>query len=359
MKPARGLSRTPQPPTPGVPPKPGVPRPENEAAGRPAGADSRSGLPGPCIAVVGPTGSGKSELAIRLAERLGGEILNTDSLQVYRYLDIGTAKPEPAERARVPHHLLDLTDPDHPFSAGDYVRAARSVLAELAVRRRVPVLCGGTGLYFRALVQGISDIPAVPAAVRRRVAEQLEAEGAPALHARLAQVDPATARRIHPRDRQRVARALEVFAASGRPLSAYQAAQPFAATAPAVLSVGFGWERSELYRRLDRRVESMMERGLIDEVRSVLARGFKPEVKPLRSIGYLEAVEYVLGRRSLADVVPAVQLRTRHYAKRQITWFKRHPDVRWAAPGDFAAVERWAEKWLLEVPPLPGPDGDG
>ncbi len=298
------------------------------------------------MAVVGPTGSGKSELALRLAEACGGEIVNTDSLQVYRGLDIGTAKPDAAERARVPHHLLDVADPDQPFSAGDFVREARRVLADLAARGRAAILCGGTGLYFRALLQGISDIPAVPPAVRAEVAARLKRLGAPALHAELGRADPDAAARIHPHDAQRIARALEVHAATGRPLSAFQAAQPFGRPVPQVLSVGCFWERAELYRRLDARVERMLERGLIAEVQGLLARGYAAELKPLRSIGYLEVVAHVQGRLPLAAVAPAIQLRTRHYAKRQVTWFKRHPDIFWAAPGDFDAVERRVKEWL-------------
>ena len=179
--------------------------------GRPAGRDAEPEAPaGPWIAVVGPTGSGKSELALRLAEAFGGEIVNTDSLQVYRFLDIGTAKPDAAERARVPHHLLDIVNPDEPFSAGEYVRAAQAVLADLERRGRLAILCGGTGLYFRALMQGIADIPPVSPAVRDAVAARLAERGPEALHADLERVDPAGAARIHPRDAQRIARALEV-----------------------------------------------------------------------------------------------------------------------------------------------------
>ena len=300
----------------------------------------------PMIAVVGPTGSGKSELALRLAERFGGEIVNTDSLQVYRTLDIGTAKPEAAERARVPHHLLDVVNPDEPFSAGEYVRAARRVLADLARRRRVPVLCGGTGLYFRALVQGIADIPDVSAAVRDAVAARLAKLGPEALHAELGRVDPASAARIHPRDAQRIARALEVAEATGRPLSAYQAQQPFRPAAGGVLSVGFAWERAALYRRLDARVEAMLRRGLVAEVEGILARGFAPDVKPLKSIGYLEAVACLQGRLPREALAAAIQVRTRHYAKRQVTWFKRHPEVYWAAPGDWEGVARRVGEFL-------------
>jgi tRNA dimethylallyltransferase len=312
-------------------------------------AEDAAGPEAPCaplIAVVGPTGSGKTELALRLAERFGGEIVNTDSLQVYRYLDIGTAKPDAAERARVPHHLLDVVDPDEPFSAGEYVRAARRALADLARRGRVAILCGGTGLYFRALMQGIAEIPPVPPAVRDAVAARLATLGPETLHAELARVDPASAARIHPRDAQRIARALEVAQATGRPLSAYQAQQPFRSAARGVLSVGTAWERAALYRRLDARVDEMLRRGLVAEVEGILARGFSPEAKPLKAIGYLEAVAWLQGRLPREELAAAIQLRTRHYAKRQVTWFKRHPEVQWAVPGEQDRVLREVEVFL-------------
>ena len=303
-------------------------------------------VPNPLIAVVGPTGSGKTELALRLAERFGGEIVNTDSLQVYRHLDIGTAKPEPAERARAPHHLLDVADPDEPFSAGAYVRAARRVLAELEDRGRLAILCGGTGLYFRALTQGLADIPEVPAAVRDALSARLARQGPEALHAELGRADGPSAARIHPRDGQRIVRALAVVEATGRSLSAYQAARPFRCATRGVLSVGFAWERGELYRRVERRVERMLERGLVAEVEGILARGYSPQLKPLNAIGYLEAVAYLQGRLAREALAPAIQLRTRHYAKRQITWFRRHPGVDWAAPEDYAAVAARVSEFL-------------
>lgn len=303
-------------------------------------------LHAPLIAVVGPTGSGKTELALRLAERFGGEIVNTDSLQVYRYLDIGTAKPDPAERSRAPHHLLDVADPDEPFSAGEYVRAARRVLADLERRRLLPILCGGTGLYFRALMQGLADIPEVPAAVRDALAARLARQGPEALHAELGRADRPSAARIHPRDGQRIVRALAVVEATGRSLSDYQAARPFRSAAQGVLSVGFAWERKELYRRVDRRVERMLERGLVAEVEGILARGYSPRLKPLNAIGYLEAVAFLQGRLAREALAPAIQLRTRHYAKRQVTWFRRHPEVDWAAPEDYGAVAARVSEFL-------------
>jgi tRNA dimethylallyltransferase len=321
----------------------------NPSAESPAVPRTEPVLDMPCIAVVGPTGSGKSDLAIRLAQRFEGEILNTDSLQVYRYLDIGTAKPEAAEVALVPHHLLNLADPDQPFSAGDFVRAAQEVLHGLAQRGRLPILCGGTGLYFRALLQGISDIPEVPEKARNVVAERLSRVSPQQAHAALQAVDPDAAKRIHPQDRQRIARALEVFEATGKPLSAYQHAKPFRSDTPQVLSVGVAWDRAELYRRLNARVERMLARGLIGEVCGLLKRGYSPLLKPLRSIGYLEAVQHLQGVLPLEQVASAIQLRTRHYAKRQITWFKRHPDIAWFAPGDWVGVERAVERFIKSV----------
>ncbi len=297
------------------------------------------------LAVVGPTGSGKSELAIALAERFGGEIVNTDSLQVYRRLDIGTAKPTPEQRARVPHHLLDVVEPDQPFSAGAYVAQARAVIARLEGAGKLPVLCGGTGLYFRALLQGMANIPPVPAAIRDAVLERLERDGLAAAHAELARVDPAAARRIHPNDPARIARGLEVFEATGTPLSAYQR-RGWLEGGSRCLSVGFRWERAELYARINARVAAMLAGGLVEEVRRVLALGFAPTLKPLQSIGYREVVEYLAGGRPESSLLPAIAQRTRHYAKRQLTWFRQHPGIHWAAPGDLDGVAAQVRRFL-------------
>ncbi|MBI3992202.1 MAG: tRNA (adenosine(37)-N6)-dimethylallyltransferase MiaA [Candidatus Lambdaproteobacteria bacterium] len=286
------------------------------------------------IAVVGPTASGKSELALMLAEALGGEIVNTDAMQVYRGLDIGTAKPDAALRARVRHHLLDVVAPDEEYSAGHYLADARRIIADLRARGRVPILCGGTGLYFRALLFGMADIPPVPPAVRDRVAALLAEQGLAAAHAHLAQVDPQAAARIHPNDPSRIARALEVFQATGRPLSDFHAAQPFHEAAPGVLSVACRWERATLYARIDARVKRMLAGGWVDEVRRLLSAGYGPQLKPLRSIGYREIAALLLGQRDEARLAEDIARRTRHYAKRQLTWFNKHPDIQWAPPGD-------------------------
>ena len=286
------------------------------------------------IAVVGPTASGKSELALALAEALGGEIINTDAMQVYRGLDIGTAKPDAAARARVAHHLLDVVAPDEAYSAGRYLADARRIIADLRTRGRAPILCGGTGLYFRALLFGLAEIPPIPPEVQARVAAQLAAEGLAAAHARLTQVDPRAAQRIHPNDPSRIARALEVFGATGRPLSDFQAEQPFREVAPHVLSVGCRWERAALYARINARVERMLAAGWVDEVRGLLAAGYDPQLKPLRSSGYREIAALLQGGRGPQRLAEDIATRTRHYAKRQLTWFNKHPNVHWAPLGE-------------------------
>jgi tRNA dimethylallyltransferase len=317
----------------------------------------------PLVAVLGPTASGKSALALALAEALDGEIISADSLQVYRGLDIGTAKPSLAERARVPHHLLDVAEPDEPYSVGRYVDDARAALANIAARGRAPILCGGTGLYYRALLFGLAHVPAVPhavqAAVDARVAGLVATEGAPAAHAALARVDPEAAARVHPHDAGRIARALGVYEATGQPLSAWRRAQPFGAgfgTAPAsgsaaVLAVGLAWERAALYARVNDRVREMLARGWIEEVAGLLARGYDPRLKPLRAIGYAEIVQHLRpdeGERLPAETLAErIAQRTRHYAKRQLTWFRRHPELRWAAPEDAGRLQDEARKFLL------------
>jgi tRNA dimethylallyltransferase len=288
--------------------------------------------------VVGPTASGKSALALAIAERVGGEILCTDSMQVYRHLDIGTGKPGPAERARIPHHLIDVADPDEAFSAGRYVEQAQAVLAELARRGRVPILCGGTGLYFKALLRGLAPVPPVPAAVRREVGARAAREGLAASHAELRRVDPESAARIHAHDLVRILRALEVYHATGRPLSRFQRDAPFRPSPEYVLSLGIAWERRALRARIAERVRAMLAAGWVEEVRRVLEMGYSPRSKPLQAIGYREIREYLDGEREAASLAPAITLRTQQYAKRQVTWFRRHPGIVWAAPGDEGAL---------------------
>ena len=304
----------------------------------------------PLVAVVGPTASGKSALAMALAERLGGEVINTDSMQVYRGFDIGTGKLSQAERRRVTHHLIDVANPAEQYSAGRYIADARAAIAGMVERGRVPILCGGTGLYFRALLFGMAEIPQVSARVRDAVEAWLKQKGLAAGHAELTRVDPVTAAKVHPNDPARIARALEVYRMAGVPLSTYRRAQPFAESAPGALSVGTSFERPELYRRIGQRVRAMIARGWIEEVEGLLGQGYGPGLKPMRAIGYRQIAAWLGGGRlpeaggeALAE---AIATHTRRYAKRQMTWFRKHPGIFWSAPGGFDVIMKRVRRFL-------------
>jgi len=284
------------------------------------------------IAVVGPTGSGKSALALALAQRLGGEILNTDSLQVYRGLDIGTAKPTAQERALVPHHLLNRVTPDEIYSAGTYAREAGVVLDRLAAQGRPAILCGGTGLYFRALLEGLAHIPPVSDQAKAQAQALLQAEGAPGLHRQLAQMDPPGAARLHPHDTARLLRALEVLYTTGKPLWTFYVEAATPGRPEPVLQLGLDWERAVLYQRINQRVEAMLAAGWVEEVQGLLAQGYSPNLKPLQAIGYREICQMLAGQMAPQALAPAIMQRTRHYAKRQLTWFRANPAIVWAPP---------------------------
>jgi tRNA dimethylallyltransferase len=280
------------------------------------------------LALVGPTGTGKTELALQLVRRLDAEIVNCDSRQVYRYLDIGTAKPTAAERAAVPHHLFDIVDPDQPFDCARYRELARAAIDDIRRRGKCVVLVGGTGLYLKVLRYGLVPAPPRDAALRARLAALEDAEPG-TLHARLRARDPAAAERLHPRDRPRLIRALEVCELTGIPFSAAQAGHGFRAAELDCRVVGLGTDRPALYARLDARCRRMVEEGLLDEVRALRQRGYGPELAPLRSIGYREIGEHLDGRCDLETAVLAMQRATRQFAKRQLTWFRADPSVEW------------------------------
>ena len=282
----------------------------------------------PLVVVAGPTGSGKSELALRVAEEFGGEVVNCDSLQIYRYFDIGTAKLPESERRGIPHHLIDIVDPGEHFSAGEYVRRARRVISEIAVRKRLPVVAGGTGFYVRALLDGLFPGPARDDAVRARL-EAREARRPGGLHRLLRRFDPEAARRIHARDTHKLVRAIEVCLLLRRPLTDAFAAGREPLTGFRVLKIALDPPRQALYERLDRRCARMFETGLVNEVRCILDLGFSPEVKPLESHGYKQALQHICGELNLPEAVVQAQRNTRRYAKRQWTWFRREPGIQW------------------------------
>jgi tRNA dimethylallyltransferase len=286
-------------------------------------------------ALVGATAVGKTAVALALAAGLGAEIVNADSLQVYRELDIGTAKPTIAERALVPHHLIDVADPPEPYDAARFCREGRAVLGDLARRGVPPLVVGGTGLYLRALLGGLFPQGEPPPGVRDRVRQELASLGLPVLYARLIHLDPATASRLHPHDTYRIVRALEVMAATGKPLSEFIQAHRFQDAPYEVLTLGLRLDREELYRRIDLRVELMLEAGWLDEIEGLLER-YPPTLKPLQALGYRHLINYLTGVWSWDEALTLLSRDTRRYAKRQHTWFGSDPSIRWFHPDQVA-----------------------
>jgi tRNA dimethylallyltransferase len=280
------------------------------------------------IAILGPTGSGKSELALSVAARFAGEVVNCDSLQVYRYFDMGTAKLPPEARQGIAHHLIDILDPDQVFTAGDYARLGRIVLDEISTRGHLPLVAGGTGLYLRALIDGLAPGPQRDQALRDRLAAR-ERRKSGSLHRLLRRFDPAVAGRIHPRDLPKITRALEVCLVTRRTVTELFEHGRDALAGYRILKIGLSPPREQLYEKLDRRTRQMFETGLIDEVRAILSRGFAAAVKPFESHGYRQVMQFLNGELKLDEAVFYAQRNTRQYAKRQMTWFRQEPGMEW------------------------------
>ncbi|HEX6183071.1 MAG TPA: tRNA (adenosine(37)-N6)-dimethylallyltransferase MiaA [Pyrinomonadaceae bacterium] len=284
----------------------------------------------PIIAVVGPTASGKSELGIALALRLGGEVVNCDSVQVYREIELATAKVPPAERRGVPHHLIDFVPPERSYTAADWARDALACIEEIEARGRTALLVGGSGLYLRALREPFFEAPPTDPALRRRLLQLRARRGPEHLHALLRRLDPERAASLKPRDWSRVQRALELRLQTGEKLSARLAQRPAPPEPAARLRVfALNPPREQLYRRIDLRAEAHFRAGLVEEVRDLLARGVPAEGSALGAHGYRRVVEYLRGQRTLESAVEQTKLDVRHYAKRQMTWFRREPGVEW------------------------------
>ena len=277
------------------------------------------------VLLLGPTGSGKTALSLRLAEFFNGEIVSCDSVAVYHGMDLGSAKPTPAERARVPHHLIDVANPDEPYTAGAYSRAARAALRETAARSRLPIVTGGTGLYLRALTEGLFAGPARHEDLRDRLRASAKKHGSAWLHRILNRVDPPSAARIHSNDAPKLIRAIEVSLAGRRPMSEQLARDPL--TGFRLLRIGLNPPRAALYDRLNRRCVEIFAAGLIEETRTLLARYGR--VKALDSLGYKQALAVLDGSLTATEALAAAQQGHRNYAKRQLTWFRREPEVHW------------------------------
>jgi tRNA dimethylallyltransferase len=284
--------------------------------------------PSRSIFIAGPTAAGKSEIALALAEKIGGEIISVDSMQVYRGLDIGTAKPDAAARKRIPHHLIDVCDLAGPFDAAKFVQLANKAVAEIESRKRIPraraIFCGGTGLYFKAFLEGIGEAPPADATLRA----ELEAAPLAQLLAELRERDPAAHDAIDQQNPRRVVRALEVIRLTGKPFSVQRAAWNLQPATCNMLTL-FTRSAADLRRRIDARVDEMFRRGLVEETRELLKHGLAENKTAMQAIGYRQVVEHLRGERTLAQTIELVKIRTRQFAKRQLTWYRRHGNCQW------------------------------
>ena len=311
----------------------------------------------PLLAIVGPTAAGKSALGLAMAEATGGEIVNYDSVQVYRGFDVGSGKVPIEERRGIPHHLLDLVDPDRAFTAGDYRREAQQVLNGVRERGRLPILVGGTGLYLRSLLQGLFDGPARSEALRARLRKMAIRHEPCFLHRLLSRLDAASTLRIHPHDEQKLIRAIEVCLLARQPMSVMFNQSRVGLEGFRVFKLGLNPPRPELHERINRRVEEMYGRGLLDEVRVALSQPDGARLKPLEALGYAQACGAVRGYVSVEEAIRQTQTATRQYAKRQMTWFRREQDVSWFRGfGDDPEVQGRAVDWFRRksVPTYPG-----
>lgn len=286
----------------------------------------------PLLVIAGPTATGKTAAAVELAGHFGGELIGADSIQVYRGFDIGSAKPREAELGGIRHHLIDVIDPNQEIDAVGYARMAEEAIRDVRARGRLPIVVGGTGLWIRALVRGLVDVPPADAEIRRRLETILASEGPGLLHARLAEVDPLTARAVHPNDSVRIIRALEVYEQTGNPLGALRAKHALGRSRYRAVFVVLDMERRAHCRIIERRVAQMLEAGWVDEVRALLAR-WGDRVRPFGSVGYREILGHVRDAVPLTETIQRIRKSTRTYARRQRTWFRGEPGVSWWSHG--------------------------
>ncbi len=297
------------------------------------------------LAIVGPTGVGKSELAIYLAENLKGEIINFDSIQFYKELNIGTAKPSKEDMEKVPHHLYDFLDLEEEFNAAKFIELADKTIDEILEKEHLPILVGGTGLYLRALEYGLFPVE-IPENIREKVRKEAEKD-LNKLYEELKNLDPEYAAKISPKDKVRITRALEVIYTTSKPFSQFHKEHPFFGEKRYnILKIGLNVSRKKLYERINQRVLRMIEAGWIEEVKRLLEKGYNPELKPFKAIGYKYIVQHLKGELSVEKTIELIQRDTRRYAKRQLTWFKREPDIYWFRPEEQEKVLEFVKSYL-------------
>lgn len=287
----------------------------------------------PLLAVVGPTATGKTELSVRAAQKLGSEIVSADSMLIYRHMDIGTAKPAMAERKGIPHHMIDVADPDEMYNVSIYSREAKKTINDIHERNIIPMLVGGTGLYIKAVIEGYNfSVAGSDRELRDKLKKECELLGREALHERLKSIDPETASRLHTNDVKRVIRALEVYYLSGKTLSSSSGKST--ETPYKLLMYGLNMDREKLYARIEERVDKMIRQGLVEEVKELLSRGYSEELTSMQGLGYKEIILFLKGKISLAEAVELLKKNTRRFAKRQLTWFKRDSRIIWIDVGE-------------------------
>jgi len=298
------------------------------------------------IIICGPTGVGKTAAAIEIAKVFSGEIISADSMQVYRHMDIGTAKPTFYERACVSHHMIDLIDPDESFDASTFAETARGVIMKLHAREVVPIVAGGTGLYIKALLHGLFHASHPDSGIRMRLKEEATRQGTGILHQRLSKTDPDTAARIHPNDGYRIIRALEIYEFTGKTLSKYHSEHGFADEPFKALKIGLQMERHDLYDRINQRTDAMIGAGFVEEVERLLGWGYAAELKSMQSIGYRHMADFIEGRAPWEKTLITMKRDTRRYAKRQMTWFKSDPEMVWVESDQTGEMIRLIKNFL-------------
>ena len=304
----------------------------------------------PLICIVGPTAVGKTEIAIQLARHLDAEIVSLDSRQIYREMDIGTAKPTPDQQRAVPHHLIDCVEVDQPFSVAEYQQLADTAIEEIQERGKRTMAVGGAGLYFRGLIDGLFDGPGADAEIRAKFQREAEEHGNVALHERLHRCDPETADRVHPNNRVKVIRALEVYELTGKPISALQQQWKRGKPRYPFRAFGLNMPREVLYQRIEERVEEMVEAGLIEEVKGLLDQGYPRNCVAMQSFGYKELIDYLDGKRTLDEAIALLKQNTRRFAKRQLTWFCNDPRIEWLDISQFSPIDEIVDNLLTKNP---------
>lgn len=310
-------------------------------------------MPPKILVIVGPTASGKTRMAVELAQRHNGEVISADSMQIYRTMDIGTAKPTKEEMGGIPHHMIDVADPEEDFSVARYVEMAAQCVDDVLARGKLPIVAGGTGLYIDSLLSGRTFAPFSPdSALRGELEQELAEKGGQAMLEALAQVDPEAAQRLHPNDHKRIIRALEVYRSTGKTITQHNRETQAIPPRYNALTIGLAFQdRQAMWRRIDQRVDEMVAAGLEDEVRRLLTSGISPKCTAMQAIGYKEFTQALSGEMTWQEAADVVKLRSRQYAKRQLTWFGRNPNtrwVRWDDPPEFEQGRRASTEYMEE-----------